>query len=120
VRELGIEHVEPELAGFRLVALVPDELEPSFGVHEVPHEPSARDPVHVDAGSSDPHLSTVVATRIRLARRGRFGFVIEAPAKREEQTLSRLTPRREEEIDAARSCDLAFPVPTLDGLRLAA
>src|SRR5262245_65221235 len=54
VRELGLEHVEAELAGSRRVTLRDDELEARIGVDEAPDQPRAPDPVDVDTLASDP------------------------------------------------------------------
>src|SRR5439155_2937346 len=58
VRELGLEHVEAELARLGTISLASDEFEPRVRVDDAPNQPGARDPIDVDALPSDPPTTT--------------------------------------------------------------
>src|SRR5205823_3046567 len=49
VRELGLEHVEAELARLGTISLARYEFEPRVRVDDAPNQPGARDPIDVDA-----------------------------------------------------------------------
>src|SRR5262245_40905074 len=67
VRELGLEHVEAQLAFVGAIALAGYEFEVRLGVDETPYQPSAGDAIGVYALSRDPGP---VAQRPKRARRG--------------------------------------------------
>src|SRR5215472_18532700 len=67
VRELGLEHVEAQLAFVGAVALAGYEFEARLGVDETPYQPSAGDAIDVYALSRDPGP---VAKRPKRARPG--------------------------------------------------
>src|SRR2546421_456875 len=54
MRELGLEHVEPQLAFVRSISLARYEFEASLRVNEAAYQPRAPDPVHVHALPRDP------------------------------------------------------------------
>src|SRR5439155_10583636 len=60
MRELGLEHVEAQLAGLRPIASGRHELESCPGVDETPEQPSARDAVDVNSLARDPGAPTEV------------------------------------------------------------
>src|SRR5262249_60208468 len=99
--ELGVEHVEAQLARPRGVAPRGNELERRVLVDELPDEPGACDPVDVDALPGDPGMRSGVGDAERARRRhdrSRSGRRDALPAARDE-TLDGLTPGRAEEID---------------------
>ena len=60
VRELGLEHVEAELAVLGTVSLARYEFEPRLRVNDAPDQPGARHPIDVDALPSDPRTTTKI------------------------------------------------------------
>src|SRR5215510_9259574 len=67
VRELGLEHVEAQLAFVGAIALAGYEFEVRLGIDETPYQPSAGDAIDVYALSRDPGP---VAQRPKRARPG--------------------------------------------------
>src|SRR4029453_5024657 len=67
VSELGLEHVEAQLALVGAIALAGYEFETRFGIDEAPYQPGAGDAIDVDALSRDPGS---VAKRPKRARPG--------------------------------------------------
>src|SRR6516225_12020953 len=67
VRELGLEHVEAQLAFVGAIALAGYEFEVRLGVDETPYQPSAGDAIDIYALSRDPGP---VAKRPKRARPG--------------------------------------------------
>src|SRR5215467_642953 len=67
VRELGLEHVEAQLAFVGAIALAGYEFEVRLGIDETPDQPSAGDAIDVYALSRDP---SPVAQRPKRARSG--------------------------------------------------
>src|SRR3546814_15238041 len=63
--ELGIGHVEPELARLGHIALAADELEAHLGIDETADQPSASDTVDMDAAPRDPDTVRKVGGRKR-------------------------------------------------------
>src|SRR5689334_7257004 len=54
IREFGVVHVEAKLSGLGRIAFGRNELERRVRIDETANEPSARDPVDVDASASHP------------------------------------------------------------------
>ena len=67
VRELRLEHVEPDLVRAWLVGVAAHELEPRLGVDEAADQPGTGDAVDVDAAAGHPG-----SPRLRCDGRRRF------------------------------------------------
>src|SRR5262245_47886424 len=74
-RELGLEHVEPNLAWRGAIAARRHELEPGRRVDKPSYQPGARDPVDVDPLARDPDASLVPAAVVAARLPGRSGGV---------------------------------------------
>src|SRR5436190_1290052 len=68
VRELGLEHVEAELAALGTVSLARYEFEPRLRVNDAPDQPGARHPIDVDALPSDPRAATKILHDLPVVR----------------------------------------------------
>src|SRR5919198_773102 len=97
VRELGLEHVESELAALGTVSFSGHELEPRVRVDDAPDQPGARDPIDVNALPGDPRA----ATKIFDPLTGSCSDSSPTHPRLEagEQTLRCLPTRRAEEVD---------------------
>src|SRR4051794_1697893 len=119
VRELGLEHVEPELAGHRHIPLRGHELEAGLGVDEAPDEPGRRDTVDVHARTRHPGPSLELAEAPlgcrRLGQDRRRLFLAQPTLEFEEQTLGCLSAVGAEEVDRG---DLGEPRLETRELRL--
>src|SRR2546426_7875974 len=102
VRELGLEHVEAELASLGTVSLTRHELEPRIRVDDAPDEPGARDPIDVDALPSDPGATTKIFDPLPVHGDGvsSVSSTTHPHLQTGEQALGCLPTRRAEEVDA--------------------
>src|SRR5262249_2457171 len=85
MRELGLEHVEAELARLVPVVFRRDELEPSVAIDEPADEPTARHAVDVNALAGDPGPPAILFPLRR--RLGNSGLSGESGLQRRHQAL---------------------------------
>ena len=116
VRELGLEHVEPKLAGLGDVALGGHELEAGLRVDEAPDEPGRGDPVDVDTRARHPGPALELAEASPSCRRRlRESLLVQPALELEEEPFSRLAAVGTEEVDRG---DLGEPRLQARELRL--
>ena len=99
MRELGLEHVEAQLAGLRPVAPGRHELESCPGVDETPDQPGARDAVDMDSLARDPR------TAMKVAQLPAVGHPLQTPLRTRleagDESVGRLPTGCAEEVEGA-------------------